>query len=51
MIRTHEAGPARTSRLPDPERILAAAQMLATVYRLFGGNPLALKIMRAWPMA
>ncbi|MBW7966671.1 hypothetical protein HYH07_30435 [Bradyrhizobium sp. BR 10261] len=30
---------------PDPERILAAAQMLANVYRLFEGDPLALKII------
>lgn len=31
--------------VPDPERVLAAAQMLANVYRLFEGDPLALKII------
>ncbi|MET4296315.1 DNA-directed RNA polymerase specialized sigma24 family protein [Bradyrhizobium sp. LB8.2] len=30
---------------PDPERVLAAAQALANVYRLFQGDPLALKII------
>ncbi|MCK1724975.1 hypothetical protein IVA82_06650 [Bradyrhizobium sp. 142] len=31
--------------VPDPERILAAAQMLAHVYRLFEADTLALKII------
>lgn len=30
---------------PGPERILAAAQTLANVYRLFDGDPLALKVI------
>jgi RNA polymerase sigma-70 factor (ECF subfamily) len=30
---------------PDPERILAAAQKLANVYRLFEADPRALKII------
>ncbi|MGY3077968.1 hypothetical protein ACVWZZ_004376 [Bradyrhizobium sp. LM6.10] len=33
------------TRCPDPERILVAAQTLANIYRLFEGDPLALKIM------
>ncbi|WP_244443493.1 hypothetical protein [Bradyrhizobium sp. Ai1a-2] len=35
----------RPTTCPDPERILAAAQMLANVYRLFEADPLALKII------
>ncbi|WP_246229805.1 RNA polymerase sigma factor [Bradyrhizobium cytisi] len=31
--------------VPDPERVLAAAQTLANVYRLFAGDLLALKII------
>ncbi|QPF95375.1 hypothetical protein IC761_30975 [Bradyrhizobium commune] len=31
--------------VPDPERVLAAAQTLANVYRLFEDDPLALKII------
>jgi len=31
--------------VPDPERVFAAAQMLANVYRLFEADPLALKII------
>ncbi|MCA1414355.1 hypothetical protein I6F30_24840 [Bradyrhizobium sp. NBAIM20] len=31
--------------VPDPERVLAAAQMLANIYRLFKADPLALKII------
>jgi DNA-directed RNA polymerase specialized sigma24 family protein len=31
--------------VPDPERILVAAQTLANIYRLFEGDPLALKII------
>ncbi|WP_246563487.1 RNA polymerase sigma factor [Bradyrhizobium liaoningense] len=31
--------------VPDPERVMAAAQMLANVYRLFEADPLALKII------
>ncbi|MHC2283841.1 DNA-directed RNA polymerase specialized sigma24 family protein [Bradyrhizobium diazoefficiens] len=31
--------------VPDPERVLAAAQALANVYRLFEADPLALKII------
>jgi DNA-directed RNA polymerase specialized sigma24 family protein len=31
--------------VPDQERVLAAAQMLANVYRLFEADPLALKII------
>lgn len=31
--------------VPDPERVLAAAQTLANIYRLFEADPLALKII------
>jgi RNA polymerase sigma-70 factor (ECF subfamily) len=34
-----------TESLPDPERVLAAAQALSAVYRLFAADPSALKII------
>lgn len=34
-----------SDEVPDPERVLAAAQTLANVYRLFEDDPLALKII------
>jgi RNA polymerase sigma-70 factor (ECF subfamily) len=33
------------SEVPDPERVLAATELLASVYRLFEGDPLAMKII------
>ncbi len=35
----------QADEVPDPERVLAAAQALANVYRLFEADPLALKII------
>lgn len=44
--RDQRSGPSEeVDDVPDPERILAAAQTLATIYRLFEADPLALKII------
>jgi DNA-directed RNA polymerase specialized sigma24 family protein len=34
-----------TDEVPDPERVVVAAEALTNVYRLFEGDPLALKII------